>query len=114
MPEPTRFASGEEYYGTLFHEHAHGTGHAGRLDRKFVAEPRPFGSSDYGREELIAEMAAAFLCGHCGIAPATRANQAAYLWGGAHTIRQDKRMIVAGDGDGDAQRAADWILNERG
>ncbi|MGC4031642.1 MAG: zincin-like metallopeptidase domain-containing protein [Tepidisphaeraceae bacterium] len=111
MPEPSRFASTEDYYATLFHEHAHGTGHSRRLDRKLDTEPRPFGSPDYGREELIAEMAAAFLCGHCGLAPVTLANQASYLNGWMHTIKQDKKLIVASAGA--AQRAADWILGQR-
>lgn len=111
IPEPSRFATGEDYYATLFHEHAHGTGHSRRLDRKLDTDPKPFGSSDYGREELIAEMAAAFLCGHCGIAPVTLANQAAYLQGWMKTIKQDKKLIVASAGA--AQRAADWMLNLR-
>lgn len=111
IPEPSRFATTEDYYATLFHEHAHGTGHGKRLDRKLDTEPRPFGSADYGKEELIAEMTAAFLCGHCGIAPATLANQAAYLQGWIKTLKQDKKLVVASAGA--AQRAADWILGQR-
>ena len=111
MPDPSRFVSSEAYYATLLHEQAHGTGHSRRLDRKLDTEPRPFGSADYGKEELVAEMAAAFLCGHCGLSPVTLANQAAYLNGWMHTIKQDKKLIVASAGA--AQRAADWILNQR-
>ena len=111
LPEPSRFATGEDHYATLFHEHAHGTGHSCRLDRKLDTESRPFGSADYGKEELIAEMAAAFLCGHCGIAPVTLANQAAYLAGWAKTIKQDKKLIVSSASA--AQRAADWMLGQR-
>lgn len=111
IPEPSRFTTGEDYYATLFHEHAHGTGHSRRIDRKLDTEPRPFGSADYGREELIAEMAAAFLCGHCGISPVTLVNQTAYLNGWMHTIKQDKKLIVASAGA--AQRAADWMIGQR-
>jgi antirestriction protein ArdC len=111
IPEPSRFTSSEDYYATLFHELAHSTVHSSRLDRKNDTDPRPFGSVDYGKEELIAEMAAAFLCGECGIAPVTLANQAAYLAGWAKTIKQDKKLIVASAGA--AQRAADWIRGER-
>ncbi len=111
MPEPTRFASTEEYYSTLFHELAHSTGHAQRIDRKLTTEPKPFGSVDYGREELIAEMAAAFLCGHAGIVPAVMENQAAYIQGWLKTLKQDKRLVIAAAGA--AQKAADWIKGER-
>ena len=55
LPEPSRFASCEEYYSTLFHELAHSTGHSKRLDRNLDTEPQPFGSPDYGKEELVAE-----------------------------------------------------------
>ncbi|QOV92100.1 ArdC family protein [Humisphaera borealis] len=111
MPEPTRFASGEEYYSTLFHEYAHSTGHSSRLDRKLDTDPKPFGSADYGKEELVAEMAAAFLCGHAGINPAVIENQTAYLQGWLKTLKSDKKLIISAAGQ--AQKAADWIRNER-
>lgn len=111
MPEPTRFASGEEYYSTLFHELAHSTGHSKRLDRKLDTEPKPFGSPDYGREELVAEMAAAFLSAHAGIQPATIENQAAYVGGWLKQLRNDKKLVVAAAGA--AQKASDWIRGER-
>jgi antirestriction protein ArdC len=112
MPEPSRFASSEEYYSTLFHELGHSTGHSRRLDRKLDTEPKPFGSPDYGREELIAEMSAAFLCGHVGIRPAVIENQAAYLQGWLSQLKTDKRLVIAAAGA--AQKAADWIRGERG
>jgi antirestriction protein ArdC len=112
MPEPSRFASAEEYYSTLFHELGHSTGHSRRLDRKLDTEPMPFGSADYGKEELIAEMSAAFLCGHIGIRPAVIENQAAYLQGWLKKLKDDKRLVIAAAGA--AQKAADWIRGERG
>lgn len=111
MPEPTRFNSAEEYYATLFHELAHSTGHSKRLDRKLDSQIRPYGSPDYGREELIAEMAAAFLCGHAGIKPAVIENQAAYLQGWLKMLKEDKRLVV--NAAGAAQKAADWIRGLR-
>jgi antirestriction protein ArdC len=107
LPEPTRFTSGEEYYSVLFHEMAHSTGHNKRLDRKLDTEPKPFGSSDYGREELIAEMASAFLCGHAGIKLAVIENQASYIGGWLKTIRSDKRLVIVAAGA--AQRASDYV-----
>jgi antirestriction protein ArdC len=111
MPEPTRFRSCEEYYSTLFHEYAHSTGHSKRLDRKLDSDPKPFGTPDYGKEELVAEMTAAFLCGYAGITPTVIENQAAYLLGWLKTIKADKKLVIIASGQ--AQRAADWIRNER-
>ncbi len=112
LPEPTRFASTEEYYATLFHELAHSTGHSSRLDRGLDSNPQPFGSPDYGKEELVAEMAAAFLCGHVGIQPTVIENQAAYIGGWLKQLKLDKKLIIAAAGAG--QKAADWIRGERG
>jgi antirestriction protein ArdC len=112
LPERTRFASVEEYYSTLFHELSHSTGHSSRLDRKLDTAPKPFGSPDYGKEELVAEMSAAFLCGHAGIQPTVIENQAAYLSGWLTQLKSDKKLVVSAAGQ--AQRAADWIRNERG
>lgn len=111
MPEPARFRSAEEYYSTLFHEYAHSTGHSKRLDRRLDTDPKPFGSPDYGKEELVAEMAAAFLCGHAGITPTVIENQIAYVQGWLKTIKADKKLVITAAGQ--AQRAADWIKNER-
>jgi antirestriction protein ArdC len=110
IPEPTRFSSGEQYYSTLFHELAHSTGHGSRLDRK-IETPKPFGSLDYGKEELVAEMAAAFLSAHAGIQPAVIENQASYLQGWLKRIKEDKKLVIMAAGQ--AQRAADWILGTR-
>lgn len=112
MPEPTRFASSEEYYSTLFHELSHSTGHSSRLDRKLDTVPMAFGSTDYGKEELVAEMSAAFLSGHAGIKPVTIDNQAAYIGGWLKKLKEDKRLVVTAAGA--AQRSADWIMGERG
>jgi len=111
LPKPQRFGSTEEYYATLFHELAHSTGHSKRLDRKLDTQPQPFGSPDYGREELVAEMAAAYLCGDVGIQPAVIDNQAAYIQGWLKTIKEDKKLVIAAAGA--AQKAADWIKGVR-
>ncbi|HLL90663.1 MAG TPA: zincin-like metallopeptidase domain-containing protein [Tepidisphaeraceae bacterium] len=111
LPDRTRFATAEEYYSTLFHELSHSTGHSTRLDRKIDSDSKPFGSADYGREELVAEMSAAFLCSHAGIQPAVISNQAAYLAGWLKQLRADKKLVIAAAGR--AQRSADWIRGER-
>jgi antirestriction protein ArdC len=59
----------------------HSTGHQKRLARESVVEATPFGSATYSREELVAEMVAAYLCAESGISPAVIENQTAYLAG---------------------------------
>ena len=112
MPEKIRFASVEEYYSTLLHELSHSTGHSSRLDRKLDTDPKPFGCADYGKEELVAEMSAAFLSSFAGIQPRVIDNQAAYLAGWLKQLKLDKKLVISAAGQ--AQRAADWIRGERG
>ena len=112
MPRPELFSQPEEYYSTLFHELTHSTGHRGRLNRKGIADVHPFGSADYSREELVAEMGAAFLGGHCGIEPATIENSAAYIGGWLRRLKGDEKLVVQAAGQ--AQKAADFILGAGG
>lgn len=107
MPRPELFTSPEEYYSTLFHELSHVTGHESRLDRKGLGEAL-FGSEQYSKEELVAEMGSAFLCGHAGIEPATLENSAAYIAGWLKRLRGDARLVVTAGAQ--AQKAADYIL----
>ena len=95
-----------------YRHNSHSTGHSSRLDRKLDTDPKPFGSPDYGKEELVAEMSAAFLCSHAGIQPRVIENQAAYLGGWLKQIKADKKLVISAAGQ--AQRAADWIRNQRG
>ena len=108
MPYQGRFNRPEAYYSTLFHELTHSTGHPSRLNRQGIAESSRFGSGTYSREELIAEMGAAFLCGHTAIENATIDDSANYvaIWLGK--LKQDKRLIVQVAAQ--AQKAVDLIL----
>lgn len=108
LPETVRFDSKQGYYATLFHELTHSTGHENRLGRCKDQKQAAFGSTDYGKEELVAEMGAAFLCGHCGIEGQTIENSAAYVDGWRRAIRQDKKLVVHAAAQ--AQKAADYIL----
>jgi antirestriction protein ArdC len=110
MPARELFFSPEGYYATLFHEMTHSTGHKSRLDRK-VEAPAPFGSPDYSREELVAELGASFLCSEAGIAPPVIENQAAYLAGWLKVLKADKRAIVVAAAQ--AEKAADYILGHK-
>ena len=111
LPEPTKFVSSEEYYATLFHELAHSTGHSKRLNRGLDEAPKPFGLPDYGKEELVAEMAAAYLCGQVGIQPTVIENQAAYINGWLKKLHEDKKLVLTSASAG--QKAADWICGMR-
>jgi antirestriction protein ArdC len=111
MPAAERFDSSAQYYKTLFHELAHSTGHASRLNRKGIAELDQFGSDQYGREELVAEMTAAFLSGHAGINPFTEETSAAYVAGWLKVIKGDAKLVVMAAAQ--AQKAADWILQTK-
>jgi len=108
MPKPETFESPEEYYSTLFHEQGHSTGHTSRVGRKGVEEATYFGSESYSKEELVAEMTAAFLCGHCGIENKTIDNSASYLQNWLSKLADDKRLIVHAAAA--AQKATDYIL----
>ncbi len=108
MPRPELFDVPESYYATLFHELGHSSGAKNRLGRKGVTDEVCFGSGDYGREELIAEMTSAYLCGHASIGPATLENSASYLDNWTKALRSDSRLVVQAAAA--AQKAADWIL----
>ena len=111
MPHRHRFAQPEAWYGTLFHELTHSTGHEKRINRRASDDVRAFGDADYSREELVAEMGAAFLCGHVGIDGATLDQSAAYLKGWIDVLKGDSRMVVTAAAQ--AQKAADFILDRK-
>jgi antirestriction protein ArdC len=111
MPKRDRFKVPAEYYSTLFHELGHSTGHKSRLDRASITDVCPFGSTNYSREELVAEMTAAFLCGVAGIENATVLNSAAYIKGWLGALKNDRKMVVLAAAQ--AQRAADYILDRK-
>ena len=111
MPPRGAFKSEAGYYSTLFHELTHSTGHASRLNRKTITEKTGFGSEDYSKEELIAELGAAFLCGFTGVEQKTIENSAAYIASWRAKLTEDKRLIISAAAQ--AQRAADFILGRQ-
>lgn len=111
MPFPETFISEEEYYSTLFHELVHSTGHRSRLDRSTLGEKAGFGSDPYCKEELIAEMGAAFLCAQAGITERTVDNSAAYINGWLGKLKSDKKLVIQAASQ--AQLATEFILGAR-
>src|SRR5206468_8569946 len=110
MPERRLFPKAEHYYSVLFHELTHSTGHGSRLDRATLRDLLAFGDTNYSKEELCAEMGAAYLCGVAGIANETVDNSAAYIAGWLSTLRNDPRLVIAAAAQ--AQKAADYILGQ--
>ena len=113
MPSADQFRSGEDFYSVLFHELTHSTGHESRLNRKGISgsdgEWSAFGSTPYAKEELVAEMGAAFLCGQAGIVERTLINSAAYVSSWLQRLKDDRRLVVQAAAQ--AQKAADFILS---
>ncbi len=107
MPHLEAFENTEAYYGTLFHELGHSTGHSSRLNRPEVMKVIKFGSEDYSREELVAELCSAFLCQAAGIDNDTE-NTTAYVKNWLSALKNDPTMIVWASGR--AAKAADYIL----
>ena len=107
MPKAESFEKEEFYYCVLFHELGHSTGHEKRLARKKFNEWAPFGSESYSKEELVAEMTAAFLCGHHHIEMQTLENSVSYIQSWLHKLESDPKVVVLAAAQ--AQRAADYI-----
>jgi antirestriction protein ArdC len=107
MPPFEFFRDKESYYATALHELTHWTRHETRLDRDFGRQR--FGDDGYAREELVAELGAAFLCADIGITPEIREDHADYIGHWLQVLREDKRAIFSAAAH--AQRAADFLNN---
>jgi len=109
LPIRKQFMSTAEYYSTAFHELTHSTGHPSRLNR--LTQPSFFGTEDYSKEELIAEIGAAALVSHVGLETASSfRNSAAYIQNWLGVLKDDKRFIVSAAGR--AEKAVNLILNQ--
>jgi antirestriction protein ArdC len=105
MPPEGAFATAQGYCGTLLHELGHWTGHASRLNRDLR---NAFGSHDYAREELRAEIGQVMVCAELGIADCDFSNNAAYVASWLERLRSDRKEIFRAAAD--AQRIADYLL----
>ncbi|MCM3191275.1 zincin-like metallopeptidase domain-containing protein [Bacillus subtilis] len=102
----------EEFYSTLFHEMVHSTGHKSRLDRPGISTKGvAFGDPIYSKEELVAEMGAAMLCGIAGIANVTIDNSASYIHSWMSQLKKDNKLVLQAAAQ--AQKATDYILGEK-
>ena len=103
LPDRRRFESPERFYQVLFHEVVHASGHEKRLARKSLLEQKEMGDRDYSKEELVAEMGAAFLSAEANIALDDIAS-----WLKVLRAKENKRWIVQAANQ--ASRAARFIL----
>jgi len=108
VPPKSDFEDIHEYYSAFFHEIVHSTGHEKRLNRDGINIATRFGSRMYGREELVAEIGASFLCAHTGIINRTIDNSASYIQSWLRALKDDKKLVVSASQR--AQRAVDYIL----
>jgi antirestriction protein ArdC len=105
MPPQAAFATALGYCGVLIHEMSHWTGAPSRLNRGLR---NSFGSHDYAREELRAEIGQVMVCAELGIADVDFSNNAAYVASWLEKLRSDRKEIVRAAAD--AQRIADYLL----
>lgn len=112
VPMKEQFEKLEEFYSTLFHEMVHSTGHESRLNRfTGKAANASFGSKEYSKEELVAEIGAATLVNMCGIETEdTFDNSVAYVQGWSKKLRSEPELIITATSK--ASKAVDFITGE--
>lgn len=90
VPEKPQFRDGESFYGTVFHEMTHSTGTEGQLNR---IKPSAFGSAEYAREELVAELTAALAAQRYGMTKNLKEDSAAYLKSWLDSLKESPQFI---------------------
>lgn len=90
MPEKRQFKDGESFYSNLFHEMGHSTGAEGQLDR---IKPATFGSAEYAREELVAELTAALTAQRYGMTKHLKGDSAPYLKSWLDSLKESPQFI---------------------
>lgn len=103
VPRPEAFFDPVNWHRTALHELGHWSGASHRLARDLTG---PFGSAQYAREELVAELSAAFTCASLGVTPTVR--HADYIGDWLQVLRDDDRAIVRAASA--ASKAADYLL----
>ena len=112
VPVINNFKSSEDYYSTLLHEIVHSTGNQKRLARfKPNDTSSPFGSPDYSREELVAEMGCSFLLNYLGISNTrTLSQNAAYIQSWLKALSNDISLVAVAAGR--AEKAVQYVLGQ--
>lgn len=105
MPPIESFVNAESFYATLAHETTHWTKHPSRIERDFGR--KTWGDEGYAREELVAELGAAFLCADLELTPEVREDHASYIATWLQVLKNDNRAIFQAASH--AQRAVDYL-----
>lgn len=120
--ERQKFEDLPAFYGTVAHEIGHSTGAADRLDRTGITKPNRFGSAEYAKEELRAELAAMFLQMEYGVQMNYK-NHIAYLQNWSKGQKKEENVyeqwgeILRGDPNelaraaNDADKATQYIIS---
>lgn len=109
MPKPKSFHSSEAYHAALFHELIHSTGHSQRLARPEIVNGTKFGSSDYSKEELVAELGACFLMSYAGsLEDFILENATAYIQDWLTILKNEPRWVM--EASAKASKATQYIL----
>lgn len=112
IPEMSQYAVVEEYYSTMFHELTHSTGHSKRLNRDGIAGVHFFGDEGYSKEELVAEMGAAYMCQSLGLeCDKAFKNSIGYIQSWLRELKNDKRLIVSAAAK--AEAAVKFMMGEK-
>lgn len=109
VPNIKQYTQVEEYYSTIFHELTHSTGIRIRLNRG-LEQCVAFGSEDYSKEELIAEIGSAMITNTCGIeSNKSFRNNIAYIQEWLRVLKGDNKIIVSAASK--AEKAVKYILS---
>jgi len=107
LPEPRSFKSVDHYWSVAIHELSHWTGHIKRLARDGIAKVGKVDRRTYAIEELIAEMASAFLCAHLGL-PMEKLNHEEYILNWMQAVDDDPKILIRACSK--AQQIMDYLL----
>ena len=111
VPLKEQYSMINEYYSTTYHELVHSSGHKTRLNRLQTGAIESFGSENYSKEELVAEIGSATLMSIAGIeTPKTFRNSTAYIQNWLQVLRNDNKFIVSASSK--AEKAVNYILAE--
>ena len=90
IPEKKQFKDGESFYTNLAHEMTHSTGAENQLGR---LKPTSFGSKEYAREELVAELSAALVAQRYGMTKNLKEDSASYLKSWLSSLKESPEFI---------------------
>ncbi len=109
VPSKNQYKNANEFYSTAYHELVHSTGHYSRLARISTTDIAAFGSHEYSKEELVAEIGSATLMNRMQLETVnTFRNTAAYIQSWLKVLKNDNRFIVSAASK--AEKAVNYIL----